>query len=169
MWTSTLGMRVRPREPSCIARYRSGSIEEFFKVQPINESKGPHALARLDDPDYSPILGAIPTEKSRFKPAQCYGKTLLWVKLSNSGDTLKHMVPSYSRKAISGWSNYPGTVTSHMMNENEMGYRGSKSDFILESVKEQRVDGSCCIHCVSYGAEMSTRPTYCIAILWGCN
>ncbi|CCO27471.1 LAGLIDADG homing endonuclease (mitochondrion) [Rhizoctonia solani AG-1 IB] len=122
--------------------------ENKIRVQPINESKGPHALARLDDPDYSPILGAIPTEKSRFKPAQCYGKTLLWVKLSNSGDTLKHMVPSYSRKAISGWSNYPGTVTSHMMNENEMGYRGSKSDFILESVKEQRVDGSCCIHCV---------------------
>jgi len=31
-------------------------------------------------------------------------------------------------------------VTSNMMNENEMGYRGSKSGII--SVKEQRVDGS---------------------------
>ena len=30
-------------------------------------------------------------------------------------------------------------VTSHKMNENEMGYRGSKS---LKSVKEQREDGS---------------------------
>jgi len=35
-------------------------------------------------------------------------------------------------------------VTSHKMNENEMGYRGSKSKFItqLNFVKEQRVDGS---------------------------
>jgi len=74
-----------------------------------------------------------------------FGKTLYWQKLSNSGDALKHMVPSYSRKAISGWSNYPGMVTSHMMNENEMGYRGSKSNFISKIVKEQRVDGSCCI------------------------
>ncbi len=54
------------------------------------------------------------------------------------------MVPSYSRKAISGWSNYPGMVTSHMMNENEMGYRGSKSNFTSKFVKEQRVDGSYC-------------------------
>jgi hypothetical protein len=76
---------------------------------------------------------------------KCFGKTLNWLKLSNSGDTLKRMVPSYSRKAISGWNNYPGTVTSHTMIENEMGYRGSKSDFLLESVKEQRVDGSYCI------------------------
>jgi len=57
----------------------------------------------------------------------CFGKTLNWQKLSNSGDTLKLMVPSCSRKAISGWNNYPGMVTSHEMNENEMGYRGSKS------------------------------------------
>ena len=42
-------------------------------------------------------------------------------------------------------------VTSQKMSENEMGYRGSKSEFIntnpqpkdiLNSVKEQRVDGS---------------------------
>ena len=37
-------------------------------------------------------------------------------------------------------------VTSHKMNENEMGYRGSKSVSQLgEAVKEQRVDGSYCI------------------------
>jgi hypothetical protein len=29
------------------------------------------------------------------------------------------------------------------MSENEMGYRGSKSDLNCKSVKEQRVDGSC--------------------------
>jgi hypothetical protein len=34
-------------------------------------------------------------------------------------------------------------VTSHKMNESEMGYRGSKSDIQKMSVKEQRVDGSC--------------------------
>ena len=33
-------------------------------------------------------------------------------------------------------------VTSNMMNENEIGYRGSKSDFLKQSVKEQRVDGN---------------------------
>ena len=62
------------------------------------------------------------------------------------------MVPSYSRKAISGWNNYSGMVISYKMNENEMGYRGSKSEFnfnkmliqnkSLYSVKEQRADGS---------------------------
>ena len=35
-------------------------------------------------------------------------------------------------------------VTSQEMNENEMGYRGSKSEYI-NSVKEQRVDGGYCI------------------------
>jgi len=38
-------------------------------------------------------------------------------------------------------------VTSHKMNENEMGYRGSKSSSLSkerQGVKEQRVDGSWC-------------------------
>ena len=80
----------------------------------------------------------------------CFGKTLNWLKLSNSGDALKLMVPSYSRKAISGQNNYLGKVTSPKMKETEMGYRGSKSEFAgdalsgnkTNSVKEQRVDGS---------------------------
>ena len=77
----------------------------------------------------------------------CFGKTLNWHKLSNSGDTLKLIVPSHSRKAMSGQNNYLGMVTSYMMNESEMGYRGSKSEFETQSsfVKEQRVDGSYCI------------------------
>jgi len=56
------------------------------------------------------------------------------------------MIPSYSRKAISGWTNYSGMGITHKMNENEMGYRGSKSDLTYpkKSVKEQRVDGSWC-------------------------
>jgi hypothetical protein len=57
------------------------------------------------------------------------------------------MVPNYNRKVISGRSNDPCMVTSHKMNESEMGYRGSKSEIITPqpnniSVKEQRVDGS---------------------------
>jgi len=54
------------------------------------------------------------------------------------------LVLSYSRKAISGWNNNSCMVTSQKMNENEMGYRGSKSG--KSPVKEQRVDGSCFIN-----------------------
>jgi len=71
----------------------------------------------------------------------------MWEKLSNSGDTLKLMVPSYSRKILSGQTNYLGMVISHKMRETEMGYRGSNSEFLNPqpkeiAVKEQRVDGS---------------------------
>ena len=71
------------------------------------------------------------------------GKSLAGCKLPNSGDSLKLLIPSYSRKAISGWSNYSGKVTSLKIGENQMDNRGSKSA-ICESiaVKEQRVDGS---------------------------
>ena len=60
---------------------------------------------------------------------KCIGNTLTWLKLPNSGDILKLIIPSYHRKMISGWSNYPGMVTSYEMKETEMGYRGSKSEF----------------------------------------
>jgi len=63
-------------------------------------------------------------------------------KLSNSGDALKLLIPNYIRKIICGWTNYSGMVTSQKISEKIMGYRGSKSDFPLTSVKEQRVDGS---------------------------
>jgi len=76
-------------------------------------------------------------------PAMCFGKTLIvGNKLSNSGDTLKLMIPNYNRKVISGQNNYLGMVTSHKINESEMGYRGSKSVLPIRTVKEQRVDGS---------------------------
>ena len=71
------------------------------------------------------------------------------------------MIPSYSRKAISGQSNYLGMVTSHIMKETEMGYRGSKSEILSIpipnriSVKEQRVDGSYC----TYKKNMQLRCT----------
>ena len=75
----------------------------------------------------------------------CFRKTLYWLELPNSGNTLKHIVPNYSQKIISGWNNYPGMVISYMISENKMGYRGSKSVLLNSIVKEQRVDGSYCI------------------------
>jgi len=79
---------------------------------------------------------------SRYGPAMCSGKTLRRDKLSNSGDTLKLMILNYSRKAISGWINYPCRVISHEIDEKKMGNRGSKSEFSRNSVKEQRADGN---------------------------
>lgn len=66
-----------------------------------------------------------------------------WVKLPNSGDLLKLLVLSYSWKAICGWSNNSGIVTSQKMIERKMEYRGSKSVVNKNTtVKEQRVDGN---------------------------
>ncbi len=52
------------------------------------------------------------------------------------------MIPNYSWKAICGWINYSCMVISQKINENLMGNRGSKSELITNSVKEQRVDGN---------------------------
>jgi len=78
-----------------------------------------------------------------FESVKCFGSALVCLQLSNSGDNLKLMIPSYILKNICGQNNYLGKVTSHQMSENEMGYRGSKSPILYrEGVKEQRVDGS---------------------------
>jgi hypothetical protein len=74
----------------------------------------------------------------------------MWEKLSNSGDLLKLLIPSYIRKNVSGPTNYWCMVISKKISEKIMEYRGSKLDFMtnlkanlkLKSVKEQRVDGS---------------------------
>ena len=84
----------------------------------------------------------LAAHQRRVGPVKCLGKALFWGKLSNSGDALKLLIPSHIRKYMSGWSNYPCMVTSQEMLETKMGYRGSKSEFIIDSVKEQRVDGS---------------------------
>ena len=89
----------------------------------------------------------LAAHQRRVGPVLCFGKTHEWVKPSNSGDALKLLIPSYSRKAISGQSNYLGMVTSQKIDENQMGDRGSKSEIQspqpnVFSVKEQRVDGS---------------------------
>lgn len=78
---------------------------------------------------------------SYMLPADRSGKSVAWAQLSNSGDTLKIIVPSHNGNIMCGCSNYSGMVTSYDMNESEMGYRGSKSNAIA-LVKEQRVDGS---------------------------
>ena len=78
---------------------------------------------------------------SYMLPVDRSGKSIPWAQLSNSGDTLKLLIPSHSRKAMNGQNNYLGTVISQEMIVNEMGYRGSKSSAIA-LVKEQRVDGS---------------------------
>src|ERR1700759_328513 len=98
----------------------------------------------------------------------CIGKTLNWLKLSNSEDTLKLMVPSYIRKYVSGQNNYLGKVTRPKMKETEMGYRGSKSSLIYynsqpiiinKGVKEQRVDGSWSIFKKAKSNKMFLRCT----------
>ena len=61
-------------------------------------------------------------------PAELFGKLLMWEQLPNSGDTLKLLIPSHCRKAMSGQSNYPCMVISQKISCNkEMDYRGSKS------------------------------------------
>ena len=49
-------------------------------------------------------------------------------------------------------------VITQKMIENEMGYRGSKSALVSSTVKEQRVNGSCCgisprLRCTLTGSE----------------
>jgi len=78
---------------------------------------------------------------SYMLPADRSGKSIPWAQLSNSGDTLKIIVPSHNGNVMCGQTNSLGTVTSYDMNESEMGNRGSKSSAIA-LVKEQRVDGS---------------------------
>lgn len=70
-------------------------------------------------------------------------------KLSNSGEALKLLIPSYNRKVVSGWNNYSGMVKSQKIYESIIGYRGSKSviyrptnDVENITVKEQRVNDS---------------------------
>lgn len=50
----------------------------------------------------SSLIHIFSTDYMSEDPALCYGKTHKWDKLSNSGDVLKLMIPSYIRKFISG-------------------------------------------------------------------
>jgi hypothetical protein len=88
------------------------------------------------------VKDQIGTSNEKYLPAKHKGKMLLWVRLSNSGDNLKLIIPSYIWKNICGWSNYSCMVTSYKISEKIMEYRGSKSDFVFKSVKEQRANGN---------------------------
>ena len=64
-------------------------------------------------------------------------------RLPNSGDILKLLVPSHNGNVVGGWTNRSGTVTSQMIFERLMEYRGSKSAIYNNfAVKEQRVYGN---------------------------
>ena len=79
----------------------------------------------------SSLIHIFSTDYMAEDPAKCFGKTFFGSKLPNSGETLKLMVPSYSRKAISGWTNHSCMVTSQKILVIDMGNRGSKSDSYL--------------------------------------
>ena len=80
-------------------------------------------------------------------PKNWNGKSINWVKLPNSGKTLKLLILSINRKVNCGWSNYSGIVISQKIYESIIGNRGSKSVIrgrkLYIAVKEQRVNGSC--------------------------
>ena len=52
---------------------------------------------------------------------------VLWDKLSNSGEVLKFMIPSFNRKVKCGWINYSCMVTRNKILYRVMDDRGSKS------------------------------------------
>lgn len=73
------------------------------------------------------------------------GKSLMGIKLPNSGKVLELQVLSYVRKGRSGWTNHSCMVISLKASEKNMGDRGSKSAMCNNIVvKEQRVNGSWC-------------------------
>lgn len=81
-----------------------------------------------------------------------FGKSKIWVKLSNSGEFLKLWIPSHYGNIVCGWINYLGMVTNLEISERKMGNRGSKSKIIKKDffVKEQRVNGSWHNKCLRY-------------------
>lgn len=69
-----------------------------------------------------------------WSPARWSGKSSMWERLPNSGDLLELLIPNYIRKAISGWTNHSCKVTSQKAYENNVEYRGSKSDFFFNQI-----------------------------------
>lgn len=81
-----------------------------------------------------------------YPPAEWFRKLLVWDLLSNSGNALELLVPSFNLMILSGCCNYSGMVTSQKASEKNVGNRGSKSIILKNiNVKEQRVYGSYCI------------------------
>ena len=88
------------------------------------------------------LLLAINLILAPHNPWVWSGKSIIWGKLSNSGNTLKLLIPSIYWKINCGWTNYSCMVISQKMYESKIGDRGSKSIISNIIVKEQRVNGS---------------------------
>ncbi len=152
---------------SCLLYLNFGitNLDGIYVLSSLSEVNGLESLVETNK--YFNLALLVMSVGYLFKvsaaPAVWCRKSPLWVKLSNSGDLLKLIIPSYIWKNISGWSNSSGKVISYKMNENEMDNRGSKSVVVstLENaiVKEQRVDGSwhvagaSCLRCTLTGSE----------------
>ena len=54
-----------------------------------------------------------------INPAKLFWEKAKWVQLSNSGNTLKFLIPNYDRKVISGWANCLCKVISQIINQKE--------------------------------------------------
>jgi proton-conducting membrane transporter len=67
-------------------------------IRYISELKG----LFFSNPLLSLTLGTCLFSLAGIPPVKNSGKILYWEKLSNSGDSLKDMIPNYSRKAICG-------------------------------------------------------------------
>ena len=115
---------------------------------------------------FATIHSIVVNQINPRKGAVWFRKSLSCLKLSNSGNPLKLLVPNGNWNFTRGWANHLCMVTSQKMKETEMGYRGSKSIARLVAlatksviVKEQRVDGSWhglfspCLRCTLMGFE----------------
>ena len=112
---STFGASLLVSSADLISLYLSIELQSF----------GVYILSTLFKDSFSSSIAGL---KYFLLGAQRIRTSLdLCRQLSNSGDTLKLMIPNYSWKAISGWTNHSCTVISHKMKETEIGYRGSKS------------------------------------------
>lgn len=90
------------------------------------------------------------------------GKSIMWEKLSNSGNPLKLLVPNHNLNIVGGCINNSCMVISQEMIERKMGNHGSKSIIFNKKnviVKEERVKGSwhkvytCELRCILMGFE----------------
>ncbi len=146
-------------------------------VDPLeNKLRQPKGGGRIGDRKYFPAASTewkntiyVFNRNALYKnlPAKWLGKSLsMRVKLPNSGDILKLLIPSNIRKVICGWINHSCKVISQKVQpfflfikkKVEIGNRGSNSIILTSAasrgwgcpppirarniVKEQRVDGS---------------------------
>jgi hypothetical protein len=121
-------------------------------IDPLEKLRQPKRGAKIGDRKYFPAASTewknsiyVYNRNALYKnlPVEWLGKSLsMWVKLSNSGDTLKLLIPNNIRKVICGWTNHSCKVISQKILEKGIGNRGSKSTVLRNVVKEQRVDDS---------------------------